>query len=100
MRGVAGEDDAAMDEAVHAAALELVKRDPFKVELVMAEHTRDPRPHLLRLLLDQGIGIAAELQVDPPDIVRLLVQQRRAPGMEWRIEPEPALGREFRGHLD
>ena len=41
-----------------------------------------------------------ELQIDAPDIVGLLVQQRRAPGMERRIEPEPALGRKRRGHLD
>ena len=41
-----------------------------------------------------------QLQIDPPDIVRLLVQQRRPPGMKRRIEPEPALGRKCRGHLD
>ena len=41
-----------------------------------------------------------KLQIDPPDIVGLLVQQRRAPGMERRIEPEPALGRKLRRHLD
>ena len=100
MRGIAGKDHAAMDEAIHAAALEFVERDPFEIELVVAEHARDPRPHILRLLLDRGIGIAAELQIDAPDVVGLLVQQRRAPGMERRIEPEPALGRKFRGHLD
>ena len=41
-----------------------------------------------------------ELQIDPPDVVRLLVQQRRAPGMKRRIEPEPAFGRKFRRHPD
>ena len=94
MRGIAGEDHAAMDEPVHAPALELVERDPFELELVVAEHARDPRPHILRLLFDRGIGIAAELQIDAPDIVGLLVQQRRAAGVKRRIEPEPALGRE------
>ena len=41
-----------------------------------------------------------QLQVDAPDVVRLLVQQRGASGVERRIEPEPALGRERRRHLD
>ena len=100
MRGIAGEDHAAVQKAVHPAALEFVERDPFELELVVAEHARDPRPHVLRPLLDDGIGIRMELQIDPPDIVGLLVQQRRTPGMKRRIEPEPALGRKFRGHLD
>ena len=100
MRGIAGKDHAAMDEPVHPAALELVQRDPFEIELVMAEHARDARPHILRQLFHRGIGKAIELQIDPPDVVRLLVQQRGASGMEWRIEPEPALGRKRRRHLD
>ena len=66
----------------------------------MAEHARDARPHVFRQLFDRGIGMPAELQVDPPDVVRLLVQQRGASGMEWRIEPEPALGRKRGRHLD
>ncbi|MGY4300173.1 hypothetical protein ACVWXN_008268 [Bradyrhizobium sp. i1.4.4] len=59
----------------------------------MTEHARDPRPHVLRLLLDDGIGIAIELEIDAPDVVGLTVQQRGAAGMKRRIEPEPALGR-------
>ena len=58
MRGIAGEDHAAVDEAIHAAALEFVERDPFELELVVAEHARDPRPHVFRLLLDRGIGVS------------------------------------------
>ena len=100
MCSIAGEDDAAVDEAVHAPALELVERNPFELELVVTQHACDPRPHIVGLLLDRGIGIAAELQVDAPDVVRLLVQQRRTSGVERRIEPEPALGRECRRHLD
>src|SRR3974390_3013922 len=99
MRGIAGKDHAAVDETIHAPALEFVQRNPFELELVVAEHARNPRPYILRLLLDGWIGITIELQVDPPDIVGLLVQERRAPGMERRIEPEPALGGEFRRHL-
>ena len=58
MRGVAGKHHAAMDKPVHAAALEFVERDPFELELVVAEHARDPRPHIFRLLLDRGVGKA------------------------------------------
>ena len=100
MRGVAGKDHAAVEKSIHPPALEFVERDPFEIELVVAEHTCDPRPHILRTLLDHGVGVRMKLQVDAPDIVRLLVQQRRPPGMERRIEPEPALGRKRRGHLD
>ncbi len=100
MRGIAGKDHPAVDEPGHPPTLEFVERDPFELELVMPEHARDPRPHILRLLLGHRIGIRIELQVDPPDVVGLLVQQRRASGMERRIEPEPALGRERRRHLD
>ncbi|MFO1110633.1 MAG: hypothetical protein U1E61_15730 [Bradyrhizobium sp.] len=32
MRGIAGKDDTAMDELVHAPALELVERNPFEIE--------------------------------------------------------------------
>ena len=100
MRGVTGENHAAVDETVHAATLEFVERDPFEIELVVAEHAREARTHILRQFLGRRIRIAVELQVDAPDIVRLLVQQRRPPGMKRRIEPEPAFRRKFRSHPD
>jgi hypothetical protein len=65
-----------MDEAVHPPTLEFVERNPFELELVMSEHARDPRPHVFGILLDNRIGIAAELEVDTPDIVGLPMQQR------------------------
>src|SRR6185369_10446510 len=86
MRGIAGKNHPAMDEPVHPPALEFVERDPLELELVMAKHARDPRPHVVRLLLDDWIGIAAELKIDAPDIVGLAVQQRRTAGVERRIE--------------
>ncbi len=89
-----------MDKAFHAAALKFVQRDPFEGKVVMAEHAHDPRPYIFRLFLGHGIGVGTELQVNPPNIVRLTVQQRRTPGMKRRIEPEPALAGEIRGHLD
>ncbi len=53
-----------------------------------------------RLFLAIRVGIPPELEVDAPDVVRLPVQQRRLPGMKRRIEPEPALGRKVRLHVD
>src|SRR6266480_3351730 len=100
MRRIAGEDHAIMDEFLHAAALELVERDPLEFEFLMPEHARDAWPHILWQPLKGGIRITIELQIDPPDIIRLFVQQRRTPGMKRRIEPEPALGRKLRRHLD
>ena len=50
--------------------------------------------HALGLPLRVRIGVGAELKVDAPDVVGLLVQQRRLAVMEGRVEPEPALGRE------
>ena len=64
----------------------------------MPDHPLDARAHVFRPLLDFRVGIRPELQVDAPDVVRLFVQERRFSRMKRRIEPEPALGREFRIH--
>src|SRR4029079_9200965 len=98
MRGIAGKDHPAMDEFVHPPALEFVQRYPFEIELVMTQHPGNPRPDVFRLLFGCGIRKPAELQVDPPDIVRLLVQQRRSSGVERRVEPEPATARKSPRH--
>ena len=45
-----------------------------------------------------SIHFGGKLQVYPPNIVRLLVQQAGLPGMKGWIEPEPALHREGGGH--
>ena len=76
MRRIAGEDHPLVPEALHAAALELVDRDPLESEIGVPEHPRDPRPDVFRLPLDGGIGVRAKLQVDAPDVVGLAVQQR------------------------
>jgi hypothetical protein len=44
--------------------------------------------------------MVAHLEVEPPHVVGLFVQQRRAPAIEGRIEPEPALRRPLHLHLD
>ena len=42
----------------------------------------------------------AELEIDAPDVIGLAVQQRRVVAMERRIEPEPALRRKVRRHVN
>src|SRR5690606_19485580 len=96
VRAVAGEDHAAMHEAVDALALEGVDRHPVELEIAMADDRLDARDDVLRLLLLLGIRIPAELEVDAVDVVRLLVQQRRLTLVKGRLEPEPALGGEVR----
>ncbi len=101
MRGVAREDDAAVAELVHALARKGVDADPFQVELrVRPEQRPDAGQHVLRLDGFNGVRIPAQLEVDAPDIVGLPVQQHRLVGVKGRVEPEPALGREIRRHLD
>jgi toxin HigB-1 len=65
----------------------------------MAQHLLDARADAFGPPLGVRVGVRAELQVDAPDVVGLLVQQRRLARMERRREPEPALGREIGGHL-
>ena len=48
------------------------------------------------LLLGLGVGVPAELEVDAPHAVGLLVQQHALVRVERRVEPEPALGRKVR----
>src|SRR3979411_3516026 len=96
MRGIAGKDHAAMDKFLHATTLESVERYPFEVELLMPEHTRDPWPHIFRPLLDRRIRIWIELQINPPDIVRLLVQQRGQAGVKPRGAPKTQTPRQER----
>lgn len=59
----------------------------------------DARQHVLGLDRLDGIGVPAQLEVDAPDVVRLHVQQHGLIGVEGRVEPEPALGREIGLHL-
>ena len=78
-------------------ALEGVDADPLELERpVLAEHRLQPRADALGLALLDRVGVPAELQVDAPDVVGLLVQQGGLAGVERRVEPEPALGRDSR----
>jgi hypothetical protein len=87
MRGIADEKDAAMAELLHAAALEGIDADPLELEFAVgAEHGLDPGNDLLRLLLFLRVGLPAELEVDAPHVVGLLVQQHRLVRMERRVD--------------
>src|SRR3954447_20693237 len=100
MRGIARKDHAAVKEFLHPAALEFVQGYPLELELLVPEHPLDPRPHVFRPLFRYRIRIRIQLQIDTPDIVRLFMQKRGAPGVKWWIEPEPALGRKICHHSD
>ena len=89
----------AVGKAVHAAALEGVNTDPLQFKLaVIAQHGFDARDDVFGLFLFFRIGLPTQLEVDAKHVVGLAVQQHRLPGMEWRVKPEPALGRKVRLH--
>ena len=93
MGGITRKQQPAMAKGLHAAALKGVDAHPFEVEITVSEHGPQPGQDSLGLFLLIGVGIRAELKVDPPEIVGLSMQQHRLTGVKGRIEPEPALGR-------
>ncbi len=96
VRGIAGEDRPAMDEPLHHAAGEGVDAGPLVLPAgVGTEDLAQPPVDILRLLLFLGIGVAAELEIDPQHVVGLAVQQHRVGRMERRIEPEAPLLRQL-----
>ena len=94
MRRIAGENHRAMDKAFKTAALKAINRNPLQFEITMAQHAFNARAHHFGLPFMFCIGIGGKLQIYPPDIIRLLVQQAGLPRMKGRVEPEPALHRE------
>ena len=68
---------------------------------LVAEHRRALRS-LTRCgsELPFAIDVPAELEIEPPDIVRLLVQQSGLTAREGWVEPEPAFRRTRRLHAD
>ena len=108
MRSVAGKEDAAVSKRRHALAGKGVDAGPGEFERgnnaargggLRFEHGLYTRRDALGALLDLGVGVPAELEVDAPNIVRLPVQQHALARMKRRIEPEPALGRERGAHV-
>ena len=102
VRAVAGEDHPTVPEPLHAAALEGVDRRPDDVVLDrLAQHGVEPAADIVFLELLLAVDVPADLEVDPPHVVRLLVQQRGCTRLEPGLEPEPAFGREALGlHAD
>ena len=79
VRGIAGEQHAAVPELLQPARLEAVEADPLEVEVdVLAQHGAHAPGDVLRLHLLVAIGLVADLEVEAPHVVGLLVQQRRA----------------------
>ena len=64
----------------------------------MAQHAFNARTHHIGPPFMFCIGIGGKLQIYPPDIIGLLVQQAGLPRMKGRVKPEPALNREGRCH--
>ena len=92
MRGIAGEQHASVAEALQAARLEAVEADPLEGEIdVLAQHGAHAAGDVVRLHLLVAVGLGADLEVEAPHVLGLAVQQRRAPAVEGRVEPEPAL---------
>ena len=76
MGGIADKQHRPMHETAQAAALEGVDRCPIQREILVPDDLFDARNDALGLFFDLGIGVPAQLQVNPVDVVRLLVQQR------------------------
>ncbi|KAI1690661.1 hypothetical protein Ddc_24800 [Ditylenchus destructor] len=70
---------------------------PAAIE-ALAHQRAHARQDALGLLLQLGIGVPAELEVDAPHAVGLAMQQHALAGVKGRVEPEPALGGEGRAH--
>jgi hypothetical protein len=56
------------------------------------QHGLEAGDDVLGLLFFLRVSIPAELEVDAPDVVALLVQQHALVAVKRRVEPEPALG--------
>ncbi len=89
-----------MSEPLHPPALKRVDARPLDVEFrLRTQHRAKPGQDPFGPALGFGIRIPAQLEVDPPDVIGLPVQERRLPRMERRIEPEPALRRKLGLHV-
>ena len=97
VRCIANEHHAAMAHLVHTAAGKLVNRYPLQFKLHMrAQHGLNAGNHFLRLLFFRRVCIPAQLKVDAPHVVALLVQQHALAAVKRGVKPEPALRGEVR----
>ena len=101
MRGVAEKEDAPEAEALQPPAAEGVDGNPLDIERRPgSDHGADAGHYPIKLRFFLGVGFGPELKIDAPDIVGLLVKQRRAARVKRRVEPEAPFRREFRFHPD
>ena len=66
----------------------------------VAQHRIQPAAEIVLFSVPRRGRHPADLEIDPPDIVGLAVQQGRGARFEPRFEPEPAFGREIGFHRD
>ena len=76
MRTVAGKQNAVVAEPLHAQTGKRVNADPFQFKLgVLAKQGANARQYVFGALFYFRVGVPAELKIDAPDVVGLLVQQ-------------------------
>ena len=94
MGDIAGEEDAAMAEAVHQLGAIAVRSDPDDLDLGLAEMPAQPVAHGRGIGDRRGVGIGAHLVVEAPDAVRHRMLPDGAAVVEMCLGPGPALGRQ------
>ena len=92
MSAVTDKQDAIVHKSVKLGAGEPVNTHPVDGEGLVANHRPQPPGDIFLTLFFRLVGIRLELEIDPVDIVRLFVQQRRITVVKIRFEPEPSLG--------
>ena len=94
VRRIAREQHPAMAKFGHAAALEGVDADPLQLKRpLIAQHGLQTWNDFFGLFFLFGVGVPAQLKINAPDVVALLVQQHALVGVKRRVKPKPALGR-------
>ena len=85
-------------EFIVSEALEGIDRRPDELVVDFAEHGSDARADPVRFEFPFAVDVPAELEIDAPDVVGLLMQKRQIAGLEIWLEPEPPLDPEVRGN--
>ena len=102
MRGITGKDHPTMAEFLHPATLERVDRfpDDFVFD-IRTKHRIQTLAHVVFFQLFLAVDIPTDLEIHPPDIIGLAMQQRGRARFVAGFKPEPAFRRELRvQHLD
>ena len=91
--GIADKECPVVNKGIHLAAAESIDARPFQLPLpILAQHGFNAGADILEFLFLLGVGIPTQLEINTPDIVRLLVQQGGLARVERCVEPEAALG--------